>query len=90
MTMPPLISDPMLVTTSDKTMFVCWVEVIGDGPRWVCVDFNRNRYNAGPYLGETTPGAIQARVSAWWEEKKALGYGGVTAEKLLGWFKDGR
>ena len=86
----PTIEDPALIWTTDGTMFVCWVESIGDGARWVFVSGNATRYTGPIYAGPYTLEQIRALVDEWWEGKKALGQQGVTIEKLRGLVSDGR
>ena len=63
----PTLSDPVIVTTPDRTFFICWVEPRGGVDRWVFVGADRTRYNGPVYRGERTLDDFRALVSGWWE-----------------------
>ncbi len=93
----PSITDPVVVNTSDGTLFVCWVEFARDRKptkdrfaRWIFVATDRTVYRGPVYDGQTMQSEIVELVDSWWTTKKALGQRGVTPEKMRQWLKVGR
>ena len=74
----PDVTDPILITTNDRTFFVCWVEFSSGELRWVFMSARPPVRYAGPeYHGETSTLAIEALVNRWWDTRKLRGLTGT-------------
>jgi hypothetical protein len=76
MSTEPTANDPLLVTASDGTLFVCWVEVRGKTKpekRWVAMSADRVRFDVGRHRDEESPDDICRMIDEWWENTKSLG-----------------
>ena len=71
MSLYPTMHDPVVITADDGALFVCWVEKIGGGLRWVAVSASRIWYNLGSYAGEDSLDRIRSRVSEWRRDRPA-------------------
>jgi hypothetical protein len=70
----PDVTDPVVITASDGTLFVCWVEPIADELRWVYVSAQPPVRYAGPnYDGETSSDRMKTRLNSWWAARKLRG-----------------
>jgi hypothetical protein len=63
----PTLSDPVIVTTRDRSLFVCWVESRHGVERWVFIGADRTRYTGPTYGGQTTMDSIRDLVETWWD-----------------------
>jgi hypothetical protein len=76
----PTSDDPLIVTTSDRTLLVCWVEhSTGDGLvpfgsgrrsgslRWVFLDTTNTRHTGPLFVAPESPENVQQVADRWWK-----------------------
>jgi hypothetical protein len=70
MTFHPTSADPAIVTASDGTLFVCWLEQIHNRWLWVFMSTAKMNYVGPPYDGEDSLEQLRDLVAAWWSRTR--------------------
>ena len=70
--MIPSRQDAFILTTFDRTVFLCSVEIVESEPRWVFVTANHARYAGPRWTRVLSEPELRALVNDWWQWAKEL------------------